>query len=433
MSHQEFLQRLHEFYGNDLHPFREKAWKLLNEMGLPEKKSEAFRYLPMNSFYQNQFQTSQNTQISKQTLQPLLDPSSEGSTLIFVNGTFRKDLSFTNALPEKVILLPTAEAMKSYGAFLDKRHAEQIKLEKNPFALVNHSLYTEGLFLYVPPKVKLENPIHILFIVTNDSSPILNHPRVEIFVGRDAEIHLISNHHSLHASTVWTNQFFDITLEEGSIFSHFEYLDLPPSCYAFHTTRATVKRDSRYHSFSFSTGSEISRQDTRVTLKGENSEADIKGISLLEAKRQSHIYALIEHEAPHTRSYQHFKHILKDHARSSFEGKIFVEREAQKTDAYQMNHNLLLSENTVATSKPNLEIFADDVKASHGTTMSQLQREELFYLQSRGLGKEEAKQLLIVGYCLELTKDLQYPAFKKKIKLKIDDYIIAENEDAPSF
>ena len=429
MSHQEFLQRLHSFYGNDPCPFREKAWKLLNEMGLPEKKWEAFQYLPLDSFYLNPFQASQNDEISKQAIQSLLDPSSQGSTLIFVNGTFRKDLSFTNALPEKVILLPIAEAMKSYGAFLDKRHAEQIKLEKNPFVLVNHSLYTEGLFLYVPPKVKLEDPIHILFITTNDTCPILMNPKVEIFVGRDAELNLISSHHSLNECAFWTNQVFDVTLEEGAIFSHFEYLDLLPSTYAFQTTRAALKRDSRYHSFSFSSGSEISRQDARITLKGENSEADIKGISLLDTKKQSHIYALVEHAAPHTRSYQHFKHILKDQARSSFEGKIFVESEAQKTDAYQMNHNLLLSEKTVATSKPNLEIFADDVKASHGATMSQLRSEELFYLQSRGLKKEEAKQQLIKGYCLELTKDLVYPSFKGKISKKIDDYIIHGNFD----
>lgn len=429
MSEQEFLQRLHLYYGNDPHPFREKAWKLLNEMGLPEKKWEAFKYLPLDTFYLKPFQTPQKSEISKQTIQSWTDFSSQSATLVFVNGTFRSDLSFTNALPEKVILLPSSEAIKSYGAFLDRRRGEQIILEKNPFVLVNHSLYSEGLFLYVPPKVKIENPIHILFITTNDACPILMHPKVEIFVGRDAETHLISSHFSLNENSFWTNQVFDVTLDEGSIFSHFEYLDLPSFAYAFQTTRASLKRDSRYKSFSFSSGSEISRQDTRITLKGENSEADIKGISLLDTKRQSHIYALVEHAAPHTRSNQHFKHILKDQARSSFEGKIFVEPEAQKTDAYQMNHNLLLSEKTVATSKPNLEIFADDVKASHGTTMSQLRPEELFYLQSRGLRKEEAKQQLIKGYCLELTKDLVYPLFKEKINKKIDDYILSGSFD----
>ena len=180
-----------------------------------------------------------------------------------------------------------------------------------------------------------------------------------------------------------------------------------PSPLAFCIDSGEFEKECQFRSVSLTHGSKVHRTSYALSLKGENSEVDLKGLWDLEGAKRAHTHVTIRHESPHARSMQLFKGLLKGSSQSSFEGKILVDPIAQKTQAYQLNHNLLLSDGCIANSKPNLEIFADDVKASHGATVSQLKPDQLFYLKSRGLGEQKAKELLVQGFCQEITDQIR--------------------------
>lgn len=349
-----------------LFPWRKKAWDHFLEIGLPRRKQEAFQYLPLQD-------------------------------LIFPPPSMQK-----NPIPEvpaPLLCLPLETAMRSYGVFLQNRLVQMLKEETDPFAVLNAALQKEGFFLYVPPKVQLEIPleIHHLFFSNQMASP-----RIHLYVGKGSRLQIIRK----TSGEGLSNAVFDVVLDESAELSFFDVQALSEKAHHLSAFRAKLKRDSRLYFTSLSEGASLSRTSLKVQLAEENSEAHLRGLSRLGQERQNHIHATVEHQAPNARSRQHFKAVLKDKSTYSFEGKILVRSAAQKTEAYQLSNVLLLSEEARANAKPNLEIFADDVKASHGATVGQLNKEELFYLRSRGLSLEEARQWLIDGFCREILDAL---------------------------
>lgn len=204
----------------------------------------------------------------------------------------------------------------------------------------------------------------------------------------------------------------EISLEESAQLDLLNLVDGVGS-WRFDTVRAVLKKSARFESLNLNFGIRRVRQSHRVWLKGENSQAELSGLWMLEKNQQGHTHTSIEHLAPHTRSMQHFRGVLNDYSQLSFIGKIRVEPQAQKTEAYQLNHNLILSQGACVNTKPNLEISADDVKASHGATVSQLDDNQLFYLSTRGMDRDAAKQLLIAGFCRQVIDKIPYPSVLK--------------------
>ncbi len=299
---------------------------------------------------------------------------------------------FTIAADQDLICLTLDEATKSYGAFLKGRMSRGLKEEKSPFAFLNQALSSSGSFLYIPPKTKSER-VNISHTIDADLSAAF--PRLQVFVGAHAEvtIHL----HIEGKESSWTNAFTDIAVEEGA---HVQIITTYGVGLIDDHLRATLKANSTLKSWG--KGGHTIRRDLKCALLGENSEASLYGHWYLHEKESCKTDVLIEHIAPHCRSHQLFKGVLDDTSRSSFEGKIYVRDEAQKTDAFQLNNNLLLSDRASASSKPNLEIFADDVKASHGSTTGHFAEEELFYLRSRGISLAQAQRMLIDAFLKEV-------------------------------
>jgi len=353
---------------------RKKGWDRFEEIGLPRPKQEAFQYFPLQKLI-----------FPKLALRKSVDMRPVAG-LVFIDGFFNEALS---SVPAPLVCQPLDVAMRSYGLFLQNRLARAMKEETDPFAALNGAFQGRGAFLYVPPKCQIEMPLQMLHLFTGEE---MASPRLMLYLGREAKLHLVQSSQGKGFCNAVIDSVLDVGAEltfcdEGS--SHFQ---------AF---RATLKRDSRLKALFFPKG-EWTRHSIQVQLAEENAEAAIFGLARLEGDDQAHVHATVEHIAPHTRSRQHFKNVLKEKSRSSFEGKILVRSEAQKTEAYQLNNNLLLSDEAQANAKPNLEIFADDVKASHGATVGQLDEEQLFYLRSRGLPLEQAKQWLVDGFCREI-------------------------------
>lgn len=435
MSEKAFLTHLLEHFEDfgprdSMHAFREKSWKRLCELGLPSKSHEAFRYVALRELYLSSFGTPDVRNIDRTLFSHAILPECTHSHLVFVDGIFSPELGDTSALASQAVLLPLNEAFRTHAGFLQAHLFRFLKEEKDPFAFVNFALHPKGIFLYVPPDTDIKVPLQFLHIIT-DTRPLLISPRLHLVLGSRSRMKAVVTTHALHReSSHFHVPALEITLEEGASLEMLNIIDTLP-LWHLEAVRATLKKDASLNSLNVTFGGKVVRQSYRISLKGENSEANLNGLCVLGGRHTAHTHAVIEHEAPQTRSMQHFKCALNDVSQSGFEGKILVCPQAQKTQAYQLNKNLILSQGAIATAKPNLEIFADDVKASHGSTISHLDEEQLFYLNARGIDSKSAKHLLIEGFCHELINGIPYDALLEKIHRKIDACLQEEDCESP--
>lgn len=414
------LKALYESKGSQdlLQKSRAKAWDQYVELGLPSRKTEVFRYIKLRHLFSPSYTMQAESKISSEQVSEYIYPECLQSAAVFVNGCFRPDLSRLEALPTNVVIASLPEASKTYSAFLTNQWTKSLKDEQDPFAAVNGALYDGSVFIYVPPRCSVEAPLQILHLIQHEEEqPILLMPRVHLMAGKQSQLSFISSTCVLGKTKYGINQVLELSLEEGA---HVQAVQTASTGegegWHFEALRSSLKRDSTLKTTYVSEGSTTTRFDYRIALEGENSEVSLNGVWMLKGKREAHTNVLIEHQAPHCRSNQLFKGVLQDISRSSFEGKIFVKPEAQKTEAFQLNSNLLLSDLAHADSKPNLEIFADDVKASHGATVGQLNADEVFYLTTKGIPAELAKNLLVDGYCKEVIDLITIPSLREKLR-----------------
>jgi Fe-S cluster assembly protein SufD len=412
----ENLQSLFEQV-KEAHPLkvlREKAFDHFLELGLPEKGEGAFQYMSLKALYQERLSLSKSHAFVQHDIETLIYPEAKNSYLVFINGSFQPNLSNLSAILEQIVILPVEDAMRSYGTFLQNRWSKTLREDTDPFAILNLALHPQGAFIYVPPKLVLTQPIQCLFLSTDEEQ--LSLPRLQVFVASHSDVKFIT-------STVgkgFSNGVIDMALEDSAKVSCVDVSTAGDNeGRSFSFLKATLKRDSYLSALTLYPQRDLTRHSFHIALSGENAEALVQGGWILKEKEQMHVHVLMKHEAPFCRSMQKFKGVLDDRAESSFEGKIFVTENAQKTEAYQLNNNLILGEHASANSKPNLEIFADDVKASHGATVSQLEAEQLFYLTSRGIPQDVAKNLLVQGFIGELIQQVPYPSITNQEKARV--------------
>jgi Fe-S cluster assembly protein SufD len=426
MTELSFLSHLQDHFDQQvgsslLKSFREKAFLQLKTLGLPAKSHEAFRYVSLREFYQSTFVKTAPVAIEKQEILKAILPECKHSHLVFVDGTYSEQLSDVTALDPQIAILSLEEAMGTHGSFLQGYFQRSMKEEKDPFAFLNLSLHANGVFVYLPPKQIASAPLQCLHVITG-KEPQLISPRLHLVLGVRSQL-------SCMTTTYWTDEEVahcflpttEIALEEGARLDYFNAAD-GNIAYHLESLRASLKKDATFNSLNVTLGGKLARQSYHVYLKGENSEANLNGLWMLSKNHTAHTHATIEHMAPRTRSMQKFKGVLNDNSQSSFEGKIYVHPLAQKTEAYQLNNNLVLSQGAIANSKPNLEVFADDVKASHGATVSQLDEEQLFYLKTRGINPREARHLLVGGFCREMISGIPYDSLLKKMQSHIETF-----------
>lgn len=392
---------------DSLQKVRAMAWEQFCKKGLPTKDVEVYQYIKLRELFTSPLTLSSPTEISYSAFKSKIYPQCTQSHLVFVNGHYVPSLSNITDLGNKVVIMPFDQALKSYGALLNNHWNRTFKEERDPFAVVNGAMNRDGVFIYVLPKSAIEKPLQILNLIDMRQEPMLMNPRFSLFLGQHSQLELISSSYALSDSGYCLNQVADFSLEEGARLNYYQINEVQSeNAWHFDAARAQLKRDSYLKSVSVTNGSCMVRNDYRVALTGENADASLNGLWQLLGKREAHTNVLIEHLAPQCRSNQLFKGVLNGNSRSSFEGKIYVDQVAQKTEAFQLNNNLLLSDYAHADSKPNLEIFADDVKATHGATMGSLDSDQLFYMTSRGLDCEDANRLLVHGFCQEILEML---------------------------
>jgi Fe-S cluster assembly protein SufD len=350
------------------------AWDLLKKINFPNRKVEAYRKISLKEL--EEFE-------------------------VFGKANPKYEVKTSDS---RVQVLSIKDAKKTYELFLENRFKERIKNEIDYFALENSAFSEEGRFFFIPPKVEVEEPIVIDLIFEEENLHYL--PSIMIYMARDSKAKFVLNYKFLNESKVISNQLLDIYMDRDSSLEFVNNAIFDEKFLTIQSLRSSLKRNSKLSFWSLTKGSKFFKQDFKAELLEENSEVSFKGASELSQNHKSHTMVLIEHKAENARSNQLFKAVLNDSSYKTFEGKIYVHREAQKTAAYQLNNNLLLGDEAQVFTKPNLEIFADDVKASHGATVAKLSEEELFYFQTRGISKDIAKKFLAGGFLDEIKKDI---------------------------
>jgi len=421
LKEDEFQGQLESLYLNfkadQLLKIKEKAWDHFKTLGLPNRKSEVFRYVPLRKLFEKKYEAPQFSEIDPASILQHVLPECKESFIVLVNGSYSKELSNTKVLGSRIAISSLNEAISTYGAFLNNHFAKTLKEETDPFAALNTALIEGGVFIYLPPKTIVQKPIQILHLIdSKNGTALFLNPRLQVFVSLQSEVEFVLTKEVISGNDYFLNHVSDFAIEEDSHVRYNQVLSqTSETVWHLEATRAILKKNSTFHAFGVTNGSSTVRTDYKVTIIGENALTSLNGLWMLQDKNEFHTHVLIDHQAFNCRSRQLFKGVLDDFSKSSFEGKILVRQAAQKTDAFQLNSNISLNDYTNAYSKPNLEIFADDVKASHGATFGQLDSEQLFCLRSRGINEIEAKNLLIFGFCKEVIDLITIPSLQEKL------------------
>ncbi len=397
-----------------------KAWEAFLKLGLPGPKEEAFKYFKLGGLYQKSWEM-QPFDPDEIWLSQELKALSAKNYIVTYNGVFLENFSSYPDFKGKLFVLPFSQAIKSYEAFFNSHYTSQLSLEKDPFALLTLATLKSGLFIYVPKNSQFSEELTLIELSSGEEAQSFSSATF-VSLGQQASLKLSTLARSSGNTEMLALVYKGIHLDQGAKLEH-THSCIKAESYRLEASRIEQMRDSRYKQTLGVVSTPKMRQSLQVHLNQEGAETDLSGVLALAEKEQGHIHALVCHNAPYCESSQLYKHLLSDDSLSSFEGKIWVDKEAQKTNAYQLNQNCLLSSNAQAYSKPNLEIFADDVKASHGSTTGQLDNEQLFYLLSRGLSKAEAQQILLKGFCDEVLEKSHNLNMRALLQKAIKDYL----------
>ena len=379
-------------------------------LGFPQSKHEMFTYLNTRGLVETAFGLSDGSKkVSEDFVASHIYPDCESQCLVFVDGVLNRDLSRLEGV--NTYLVPLSEAISDQE--LKKYLSETAENENDVFAALSTAFCGEGLVFKVGDNTQISGPVQVLFVSTG-GSPVMHVPRLVWQLGNLSEVKVIEKFVGVEGG-YFVNAVQDWLLAEGAGVSFTQVQADASDSWHFSKTRVHLHRNSRFHSTNASYGTQLARHHYDVRLKEEGSELRLNGVSVLDDKEQVHNFIRIHHEAPQCVSHQHFKNIINGQARSSFDGTVIVNQGAQLTNSNQLINNLMLSNDCHADNKPNLMIFADDVKCTHGATIGQIDEEQWFYLQTRGLSARVAKELLTRSFAKSIIETIEFPEVVKEL------------------
>jgi Fe-S cluster assembly protein SufD len=402
---------------------RLNAFTRFEELGFPATNQEEWKYTNVAPIVKAKFEPATESlevaaTLDAARLQEFSYEEARRSQLVFVNGFYRSELSSVEALPEGVVATDIAGVLRErlYADVLRERLARSADFNENAFTALNTAFLAGGAFLLIPKGVEVVPPIHLLFISDARQAQKLSSPRLLIVGETGSSATVIESYVSARETEVYfTNAVVEIVLADCARLNHYKVQR--ESAEAFHvaTTQANLGRNSSFNSTTITLGARLSRHNVNVSLDGEGAECWVDGLYLVNTGQHTDTHSVIDHRQPHCTSHQLYKGILDGKSRAVFNGKVFVRPGAQQTNAMQTNKNLLLSDDARVDTKPQLEIFADDVKCAHGATVGQLEEEELFYLASRGMHRDLARNLLTYGFAEEVIEKIKIESIKAQL------------------
>jgi Fe-S cluster assembly protein SufD len=395
---------------------RREAFDRFSSLGFPTTRHEDWKYTNVSPIARGQFEPA--SLVSAQPDSPLADLGCD-VRLVFVNGRFARDLSSLDRLPAGVRAGSLAEGLRQGSAALEAHLGRYARFDDQAFVALNTALAGDGAMIEIAAGTVLEQPVHLVFLSSPGGKPSVSHPRTLVLAGRGSQASVIETHLGPEGAVYFTNAVTEIVLGAGATLDHYKLQQESRQAFHVATIQAVQDRGSVWNSHNVALGAALARHDVNSVLDAQGAECYLNGLFVAAGRQHVDNHTLLDHAKPHCASRELYKGILAGHATGVFNGKIIVRKDAQKTNAIQSNKNLLLSGDAVINTKPQLEIFADDVRCTHGATVGQLDREALFYMQSRGIPAAHARDLLTHAFVTELLDRMRWQPLRAPLEQEL--------------
>ncbi len=403
-------------------PIRKAAIERFAELGLPTSKLEEWKFTSVAPIaklaFQPPRQPANELTIEELASTPLADVAfgTGCHRLVFVNGRFCSELSSIDALPEGARVTSLSAALRTDAAVIERRLARYASYHDHAFVALNTAFMQDGAFVQIPNGMILEKPIYLIFVATESEAPTVIYPRNLIVVGSGSQAQIIESYIGLADGVYFTNAVTEIVAGENTVVEYYKLQHESEQAFHIGAVQVNQDRNSNFTSHTVTLGGGLVRNDLNAVLDGSGIECSLNGLYVTGGRQHVDNHTVIDHCKPHGTSRELYKGILGGKSSAVFNGSIVVRKDAQKTDARQSNKNLLLSEGATINSKPQLEINADDVKCTHGTSIGHLDEDSVFYLRSRGVGPDEARTVLTYGFANDVLNRMKLNAVRVRLE-----------------
>jgi Fe-S cluster assembly protein SufD len=402
------------------HVVRKKAISAFAELGFPTPRNEEWKYTSVAPILEHKFkQATEPAKLTKKVLKNFVLKGVDRNLAVFVNGQYNHTLSEFAAIPKGVTVDGLKQILQNRPELVQKYLANFATFEKESFTALNTAFTHDGLCVFVPDGMIVEEPVVVLYLSNPRSDAVLAYPRNLILVGKGSQVRFVECYYSVSAGTYFNNAVSEIFLDGNAVVDHIKLQEENTESYHIANTQIHQEQRSSYTSVNIDLGGALVRNNLNVRLNAENCEALLYGFFMGNGTQHLDNHTFIDHAKPHCFSNELYKGILDDKARGVFNGKIMVRPDAQKTNALQSNKTLLLTNDAAIYAKPQLEIFADDVKCTHGATIGQLDDEALFYLRARGIGEDVAAAMLRYAFAIDVFEKIKIEPLREVLATKV--------------
>ncbi len=422
LSRFEALERAADTTESWLHPIRKDAIRRFAELGFPTTRMEEWKYTSVAAIARTDFHpssaASDNVTAEDLKRSPLADLDS--IRLVFVNGRYSEKLSSLltpeDAAADRLIVTSLHAAIRDENPAVRAHLSRYARYDEQAFVALNTAFIEDGAFIEIPRGLIVEKPIHILYVSTPSEQATISHPRTLILANRESQATIIEDYISVADNLYFTNAVTEIIAGENAVIEHYKMQQESDQAFHIATIQVHQARTSTLRSHSISLGGALVRNDLNTTLDGEGADCSLNGLYVTAGRQHIDNHTIVDHAMAHCTSRELYKGILDGKSTAVFNGAVIVRKDAQKTDSSQTNKNLLLSDEAVINTKPQLEIYADDVKCTHGATIGQMDREAIFYLRSRGIGEQMAYTMLTAAFAHDILGRMKSEQVRARIE-----------------
>jgi Fe-S cluster assembly protein SufD len=402
-----------------LHRLRKAAMKRFTELGFPTTRNEDWKFTSAAPIAKVPFRhgaPADENGLTAKALERAFYKIDDAVQLVFVNGHYAPELSLLRSLPAGVIVTSLAAALDTHRDLIEPHLTRYAAYQDHAFTALNTAFIQDGAFVYLPAGKLVEKPVHLVFVTTAVGEGTVAHPRNLIVAGKESQATVVESYAGLEEEVYFTNAVTEVLAGDGAVIDHYKLQRESREAFHVATLHVQQQRGSSFSSGYFGFGGALVRNEVRAALDGEGCECTLNGLYMADGRQHLDNHTVIDHAKPRCASHELYKGILDGKAHGVFNGKIFVHQDAQKTDAKQTNKTLLLSDDAVINTKPQLEIYADDVKCTHGATVGQLEDDAIFYLRSRGIDREAARRLLTFAFANDIIGRVKVEAIRTRLE-----------------
>ncbi|MCP4520211.1 MAG: Fe-S cluster assembly protein SufD [Cytophagales bacterium] len=421
MSYKDTLVADFENQATTLTELRKEAFASFQNLDFPTIRDEEYKFTNVRKIAQTAYKTKAGNTLTAEQVQSAFIPNLEGNVLVFVNGVYSAEYSTIVTDTNKLKIQTLGEAISENSETFNAHYAKILATDTDAFNALNTAYAEEGLYVHVPKGKIVEEPITLYFLADAQAGDVATHPRNLIVVEENAQVRVSEVYKTFGENRSFTNEGSEIYVAESAIVDFYRIQNDGDNASQAGTTQVLQAQKSVFSATTITLSGEIIRNNLNITLGGEHIESHMNGLYLVDGKTHIDNHTVADHQFPNCESHELYKGIMDDFSRGVFNGKIFVRQDAQKTNAFQSNKNILLSDSATVNTKPQLEIWADDVSCSHGCTTGQLDEKALFYLQQRGISKKQAQALLTKAFAGEVVERIKIDSLRKYVEGLIEN------------